>query len=81
MRNKPLKRPLKPYLFTLPRTHDLQSLLLLIRNYGASVPSEIEQASALTRFAVEARYLGNIEPITPEEGAERHLGKRSVTQE
>jgi hypothetical protein len=33
------------------------------------VPSEIEQASALTRFAVEARYSGDIEPITPEEVA------------
>ena len=50
-----------------PRTHDLQSLLLLIRNNGISVPPEIEQASALTRFAVEARYPGDIEPIKPEE--------------
>jgi HEPN domain-containing protein len=69
-RNKPLKRPLKAYLFTpveFPRTHDLQSLLLLIRNNGISVPPEIEQASALTRFAVEARYPGDIEPIKPEE--------------
>ena len=41
-----------------PRTHDLQSLLLLIRNNGISVPPEIEQANALTRFAVEARYPG-----------------------
>jgi hypothetical protein len=31
------------------------------------VPPEIEQANALTRFAVEARYPGDIEPITPEE--------------
>jgi HEPN domain-containing protein len=38
------------------RTHDLQRLLLLIRNNGISVPPEIEQANALTRFAVEARY-------------------------
>ncbi len=34
-----------------PRTHDLQSLLLLIRNNGISVPPEIELANALTRFA------------------------------
>lgn len=52
-----------------PRTHDLQSLLLLLRNNRVSVRPEIEQASALTRFAVEARYPGNIEPITPEEVA------------
>jgi hypothetical protein len=47
----------------------LQSLLLLIRNNGISVPPEIEQAHALTRFAAEARYLGDIEPIIPEDVA------------
>ena len=52
-----------------PRTHDLQSLLLLLRNNGISVRPEIEEASALTRFAVEARYPGDIEPITREEVA------------
>jgi HEPN domain-containing protein len=52
-----------------PRTHDLQSLLLLIRNNGISVPPEIEQANTLTRFAFEARYPGDIEPITPKEVA------------
>jgi HEPN domain-containing protein len=50
-----------------PRTRDLQSLLLLVRNSGISVRPEIEHASALTRFAVEARYPGDIEPITGEE--------------
>ena len=53
-----------------PRTHDLQSLLLLLRNSEISVGQDIEQASALTRFAVEARYPGDIEPITPEEVAQ-----------
>jgi HEPN domain-containing protein len=52
-----------------PRTHDLQSLLLLLRNSGISVRPEIGEAAALTRFAVEARYPGDIEPITPEEVA------------
>jgi len=73
MRNKPLKRPLKAVLVhaavEFPRTHDLQSLLLLLRNNGISVRPEIEEASALTRFAVEARYPGDIEPITQEEVA------------
>jgi HEPN domain-containing protein len=48
---------------------DWQTLLLLLRNNRVSVPPEIEQASALMRFAVEARYPGDIEPITPEEVA------------
>jgi hypothetical protein len=42
---------------------------MVIRNNGISVPPEIEQANALTRFAVEARYPGDIEPITPEDVA------------
>jgi HEPN domain-containing protein len=53
-----------------PRTHDLQALLLLLRNSGISVGQEISQASALTRFAVEARYPADIEPITSEEVAQ-----------
>ena len=52
-----------------PRTH-VQSLLRLLRNSEISVRQDIEQASALTRFAVEARYPGDIEPITPEEVAQ-----------
>jgi HEPN domain-containing protein len=62
-----------------PRTHDLQSLLLLLRNNGISMQPEIEQASALTRFAVEARYPGDIEPITQEEVALAiEMAKRAV---
>ena len=83
MRNKPLKRPLKAVLVhaavEFPRTHDLQSLLLLLRNNRVSVPPEIEQASALTRVAIEARYPGDIEPITREEVAlEIHMAEKVV---
>jgi HEPN domain-containing protein len=62
-----------------PKTHDLQALMLLIRNSGISVGQEIEQAATLTRFAVEARYPGEIEPITAEEVAQAiELAERSV---
>ena len=62
-----------------PKTHDLQALLLLLRNSGISAGQEIEQAATLTRFAVEARYPGEIEPITPEEVAQAiELAERSV---
>jgi HEPN domain-containing protein len=61
------------------KTHDLQALMLLIRNSGISVGQEIEQAATLTRFAVEARYPGEIEPITAEEVAQAiELAERSV---
>jgi hypothetical protein len=47
------------------------------RNFGGQ---EIEQAGTLTRFAVEARYPGEIEPITPEEVAQAtELAERSAT--
>jgi HEPN domain-containing protein len=62
-----------------PRTHDLQSLLLMLRDNGISVQSVIEQASVLTRFAVEARYPGDIEPIRQEEVAQAiEVAKRAV---
>jgi HEPN domain-containing protein len=63
-----------------PKTHDLQALLLLLRNTGISVGQEISQATALTRFAVEARYPAEIEPITSEEVAQAiELAERAVT--
>jgi HEPN domain-containing protein len=62
-----------------PKTHDLQTLLLLLRNSGISVGQEIEQAATLTRFAVEARYPAEIEPITSEEVTQAiELAERSV---
>lgn len=62
-----------------PKTHDLQALLLLLQNSGISVGQEIEQTATLTRFAVEARYPGEIEPITPDEVAQAiELAERAV---
>ncbi|HVA64928.1 MAG TPA: HEPN domain-containing protein [Terriglobales bacterium] len=40
----------------VPRTHDLQDLLSLIRTAGVEVPPELLQLAALTAFAVELRY-------------------------
>ena len=64
---KALKAVLVHAAVEFPRTHDLQSLLTLLRDSGISVQPEVEQAGVLTRFAVEARYPGDIEPIAPEE--------------
>jgi HEPN domain-containing protein len=62
-----------------PKTQDLQALLPLLRNSGISVGQKVEQATALTRFAVEARYPGDIEPITSEEVRGIELAERAVT--
>lgn len=40
----------------VPRTHDLNDLLSLIRTVGVEVPPELLQLAALTSFAVELRY-------------------------
>jgi len=63
-----------------PKTHDLQTLLLLLRNSGISVGQEIEQAATLTRFAVEARYPGgdradHIGRVGPGDRAGREIRK------
>jgi hypothetical protein len=54
-------------LVEFPRTHDLQELLILIRDSGTSIPPELEEVTALSRFAVETRYPGDFELITPDE--------------
>jgi HEPN domain-containing protein len=64
---KALKAVLVHAWVDFPRTHDLQALLVLIDDAGMAVPPELEGVSALTRFAVETRYPGDLEPITPDE--------------
>jgi HEPN domain-containing protein len=64
---KALKAVLVGGLVEFPRTHDLQELLILIAASGISVQSEFEQLIELSRFAVETRYPGDFEPITPDE--------------
>jgi HEPN domain-containing protein len=71
IRNRRLKKALKAVLVRaaveFPRTHDLQELLILICDSGISVQPELEDVNALSRFAVETRYPGDFEPITPDE--------------
>ena len=58
---KALKAVLVHAAVEFPKTHDLQALLLLLRNSGISLGQDFEQAAILTRFAVEARYPGEID--------------------
>jgi HEPN domain-containing protein len=64
---KALKAVLVHASVDFPRTHDLQELLILIRDSGMLVPPELEPVNVLTRFAAETRYPGDLEPITPDE--------------
>ena len=64
---KALKAVLVCALVEFPRTHDLQELLMLIRNSGISVQPELEDVTAMSRFAFETRYPGDFETIAPDE--------------
>jgi len=66
---KALKAVLVHASVEFPRTHDLQNLLTLIRDRRIFVQPELEQVPALTRFAVESRYPGDVESVTPHEVA------------
>jgi HEPN domain-containing protein len=51
----------------VPKTHSIGDLLALVSNSGVDVPLEIGKASALTDYAVHARYPGLAEDVTEEE--------------
>ena len=47
--------------------HDLEELGKGLEDAGVEVPSEVKEAIVLTRYAVETRYPGIVEPVTEEE--------------
>lgn len=52
---------------TFPLTHNLAALLTFVEQAGVSVPAEVRQAAALTRFAVTMRYPHDEPPLTEAE--------------
>jgi HEPN domain-containing protein len=48
-----------------PLVHDLKALIGLLRDEAVSLPPEVREAGSLTPYAVEARYPGHLEAITP----------------
>jgi HEPN domain-containing protein/predicted nucleotidyltransferase len=50
----------------IPHTHNLEDLVDELTSRGIAVPTEVAEAGALTRFAVEMRY-PNPEEVTDEE--------------
>jgi HEPN domain-containing protein len=50
-----------------PRTHVLETLLVLLGESIDEIPSEIDEAFILTQYAVQTRYPGEWEPVTDEE--------------
>ena len=60
-----------------PRTHNLRILLDKIPS-GINLPADVEEASALTDYAVSARYPGDLEDVTEEDYAEALRMARAV---
>ena len=56
----------QPFLFT----HDLDILALGLELMGLSIPEAIDQATLLTRYAMDTRNPGGFEPVGPGEYGE-----------
>ena len=50
-----------------PYTHDLAELLTIVEQTGQVIPERVRGAARLSDYAVEPRYPGLFEPVTPEE--------------
>ena len=64
---KALKGLLSGHGIPFPRTHVLEVLLDLLKAYGISVPDDVDEAFALSQYAVQTRYPGDWEPVTRDE--------------
>ena len=64
---KALKGLLSNQGIPFPRTHVLEVLLDLLKTHGVSVPDDVDEAFALSQYAVQTRYPGDWEPVTSEE--------------
>jgi HEPN domain-containing protein len=64
---KALKGLLSDRGIPFPRTHVLEVLLDLLKAHGVHVPDNVDEAFALSQYAVQTRYPGDWEPVTRRE--------------
>ena len=77
---KGLKAVLLHRKIEFPFIHDIEALLEIMTQSGLVVPPDVTDAGALTPYAVEARYPGYEEEITPSQVAEAiRLAERVVS--
>ena len=50
-----------------PRTHAIEVLLDLLKTQGGDIPTGVDEAFALSEYAVQTRYPGEWEPVTKAE--------------
>ena len=51
----------------VPRTHAISELITMLAELGFEIPADVLEASALTDYAVAARYPGPSEPVLIED--------------
>jgi HEPN domain-containing protein len=77
---KGLKAVLLHRKIEFPFIHDIEALLEIMTQGGLVMPPDVTDAGALTPYAVEARYPGYEEEITPSQVAEAiRLAERVVS--
>jgi HEPN domain-containing protein len=77
---KGLKAVLLHRKIEFPFIHDIEALLEIMTQSGLVVPPDVADAGVLTPYAVEARYPGYEEEITPSQVAEAiRLAERVVS--
>jgi HEPN domain-containing protein len=64
----------------VPKTHSLAELLTLVQKAGIEVPAEIQEATLLAPYAVETRYPGLWEEVTPADHQEAVRVAQRVVQ-
>jgi HEPN domain-containing protein len=64
---KALKAVLLHHCGKFPYIHDLSELINQIKQAGIEVPQVLMESVVLTEFAVEGRYPGFDQPVTPEQ--------------
>ncbi len=77
---KALKSLLTSHGIDFPRTHAIETLLDLLKANNLTIPEDVDEAFELTQYAVQTRYPGEWEPITPEE-AQQALERAEIVLE
>lgn len=67
---KALKALLTHLAVPFPYTHALEVLLDLLKVNGFAIPANVDEADALSQYAVQTRYPGVWEPVTRQEARE-----------
>ena len=64
---KALKALLLQREIPFPRTHSIEVLLDLLKTDGINIPNGVDEAFALSEYAIQTRYPGEWEPVTKKE--------------